>query len=214
MTGRRREHEEWRDVPGWEGTYEVSDLGRVRSVDRVAVDGRQIGGAPVPTRRASNGYLLLTLGSGTRQQTRQLHRLVMLAFKPGGARRYPQVRHRNGDKTDCRLSNLRWGTQAMNEQDKAENRNRGNRRGNRGRNEKGNREEIEGEGRQEGRGELSWTSRVSEPWTPAAPLSRADVSPAGDVLGVHGNPDSRSSPANVPEDPATCPRLSRGGDRP
>lgn len=194
--------ERWRAVPGWLGSYEVSDQGRVRSVDRVDATGRRVGGAPVPTRRARNGYLLVTLGT----RTVLLHRLVMLAFKPGGTRRYPQVRHVNGDKTDCRLCNLRWGTQAMNEQDKAENRNKENRR----RNRKGNRGGIERGNRQEGRGELVWTSRVSEPWTPAGPLSSGS---AGGVHGVHGNPDSRSSPADVPEDTPGCPRPRPGGDR-
>lgn len=106
--------EEWRAVPGHEGFYEVSDLGNVRSLDRIITDKRGFKlprrGKPLrPTPSGPMSYPNLKL----RGRTRYLHDLVTSAFigpKPPGQ----LVRHLNGITSDARLSNLAYGTYAEN----------------------------------------------------------------------------------------------------
>ena len=104
---------QWRAVPGWQGYYEVSDDGLVRSVKRP----RALG-APLKPAIDKDGYGRVTLsaGMGRRQQV-SVHRVVALAFigpRPEGQ----VVRHLNGDNTDNRAANLAYGTVKDNEADK------------------------------------------------------------------------------------------------
>lgn len=104
--------EEWRDIPGFEGRYQASNLGRIRSVDHIVV--RKVKGRVLRPRLRKSGYPVVTLSGGG---PKDVHRLVALAFhgqgKPG-----EQVRHLNGDRTDPRAENLAWGSQSENERDK------------------------------------------------------------------------------------------------
>lgn len=109
--------EEWRAVVGYEGFYEISDHGRIRSMTRY-VKGRH--GAPRIRRSrllrvsASNRrYPTITLGKFGVERTHLVHRLVAEAFIPRreGA---TMVNHKNGVKGDCRLENLEWVTPSDN----------------------------------------------------------------------------------------------------
>jgi hypothetical protein len=114
--------ETWKPVPGFEGRYEVSDFGRVRSLDRVTmrrfIDGT-VRGLPVHGRirvshAKASGHMALVLGKKTR---RYVHDLVLRAFigpPPVGC----ECRHLNGNPADNRLVNLAWGTRGRNVQDK------------------------------------------------------------------------------------------------
>jgi hypothetical protein len=111
--------EEWRPVPGYEGYYEVSDLGRVRGLDRYV---------PVPTgRRFQRGGVLVPAVDGANrrsvrlcldgvQATRRVYTLVLEAFV---GPRPPKMAacHADGDSLNDRLSNLRWGTWSSNTKD-------------------------------------------------------------------------------------------------
>ena len=113
--------EEWRPVVGYEGHYEVSDLGRVRALTRevrtcygtVRVQhGRVL--VPQNTRK---GHLKVTLcpGDGT-EQNRFVHVLVCEAFRgprPPGQ----ETRHLDGDPKNNALVNLKWGTRSENTKD-------------------------------------------------------------------------------------------------
>jgi hypothetical protein len=112
---------EWRPVVGYEGRYEVSDDGQVRSFGPAT--GQHGGGARGqrllkfwPHRKA--GYPMVTLyRAGQPRVSRTVHSLVLAAFvgpRPPGL----QTRHLNGVATDCRLTNLVYGTQSENEADK------------------------------------------------------------------------------------------------
>lgn len=98
--------ERWLPIPGYEGHYEVSDQGRVKSFKR--------GGERIMRDAAKYaGYrtVCLTLDHGRR--THQVHSLVLRAFVGAPPARYVGC-HNNGDPADNRLENLRWDTQASN----------------------------------------------------------------------------------------------------
>lgn len=108
--------ETWLPVPDYEGYYEISSEGNVRSL-RVGV-GKNIkpGIMMLNPGTAPNGYKVLRLSVNYVQQTVYVHDLVLLAFvgpKPKGLR----VRHLNDIKSDCSLTNLIYGTHRENMQD-------------------------------------------------------------------------------------------------
>lgn len=113
--------EEWRPVVGYEGYYEVSDQGRVRSIDRVVTrrDGRSrkaVGKVLRPGRFSKTEHLNVHLCRHGVSRTCAVHRLVMAAFIgpcPDGM----NVCHNNGVADDNRLENLRYDTSSANNLD-------------------------------------------------------------------------------------------------
>jgi transposase-like protein len=112
-------NENWRPIPGRDG-YEVSDLGRVRSVDRIGTrrlrDGRTVlanlKGRLLKRHVLGTGYLLVRLGQGQAY----VHHLVLEAFvgpRPAGH----QAAHGDGDRRNASLANLRWATPKENAAD-------------------------------------------------------------------------------------------------
>lgn len=101
--------EEWRPVVGYEGLYEVSNLGRVRSIDRIVIytDGRKRPYKGIETKQRTDvgGYKVVTLSRNQKMKIFKVHVLVWSAFngeKPNGM----QVNHKDEDKTNNRLENL------------------------------------------------------------------------------------------------------------
>lgn len=97
------DQEEWRPAPGWEGWYDVSNLGRVRRVRGVTA-GRIVSMRPLP-----NGYLTVALSRPGKAQTRAVHRLVALAFLgpcPPGM----EIDHKDNDRANPAASNLQYLT--------------------------------------------------------------------------------------------------------
>jgi hypothetical protein len=111
--------EVWKPVLGWEELYEASDIGRVRSLDRVT-------GGPFGSTRKTKGRILrpskvkgywhVCLKDKQRVKNEYVHRLVLLAFvgEPGPDQ---QGCHGDGDRLNNALSNLRWDTLAANKLD-------------------------------------------------------------------------------------------------
>lgn len=111
--------EEWRDCVGFEGLYQVSNLGKVRSLERFLSDGRKRKGQMMKTRVGAKGYVKVGLRDGVQQHTFNVHRLVAIAFIDGYAEG-KVVDHIDGDKTNNSVSNLRWVTQSVNNTNRRE----------------------------------------------------------------------------------------------
>ena len=118
--------ERWLPVVGYEGHYEVSDLGRVRSVarviTRVMADGSvQHQRRPEKIMRQSTHgdqwYARVTLCVDYQRKTVSVHTLVLEAFV-GPAPKNMECRHLDGNFLNARLENLEWGTHLENENDK------------------------------------------------------------------------------------------------
>lgn len=99
--------ERWLPVAGFEGYYEVSDQGRVRSVDRIDAMGRRKTGRVLRQHAQRSGYLNVHLSKDGVKKTARTHRLVAIAFIPNPSK-LPEVNHKNEDITDNRASNLEW----------------------------------------------------------------------------------------------------------
>lgn len=104
--------ENWKDVPGFEGFYQASDLGNVRSVPReiVTSDSRrwiQPGKRMTLGAHHKGGYRTVVLCRFNKPRAYLVHRLVALAFleNPDGL---PEVNHKDGDKAHNAVSNLEW----------------------------------------------------------------------------------------------------------
>ena len=114
--------ERWHPLPGWQGYYEVSDQGRVRSIDRVVTDknGRRMafaGRVMAPKFNRQSGYWFVILARPGVRLTRAIHVLVALAWigpRPEGM----EVRHGESGKSDNSLANLCYGTPKQNGEDK------------------------------------------------------------------------------------------------
>lgn len=113
--------ENWVPIPGYEGAYEVSDAGRVRSVSRVVVRGNgrthTVVGKIRSTKLMKKGHLAVTLILNGSLQTHTVHKLVLVAFVGRPSDPAMMCRHLNGDPSDNRLGNLRWGTASENQID-------------------------------------------------------------------------------------------------
>lgn len=92
--------EEWRDIPGYAGIYQVSNRGGVRRSDTLSP--RQLKPWSHP-----EGYLCVTLSQNGKRRKRLVHRLVAEAFNPNPEAK-PQINHLNGNKRDNRAENLEW----------------------------------------------------------------------------------------------------------
>ena len=114
-------NEEWRDIAGYEGFYQVSNLGGVRSLDR---EQRQLsrhgtmmtkmyrGTAITPTDNG-NGYMIVGLKKGGKRKSYYVHRLVADAFIPNPDC-CEQVNHKDYDKRNNSAANLEWVSQVEN----------------------------------------------------------------------------------------------------
>lgn len=91
--------ENWKDIPGYDGLYQASNLGRVKSSKGFFYKG-------TPDK---DGYMRVALIKDRKAKTLRIHRLICFAFLPNPENK-PQVNHKNGIRTDNRIENLEWCT--------------------------------------------------------------------------------------------------------
>lgn len=107
--------EDWRDINGFKGLYQVSNLGRVKSFDRMARGSnnskRLVRGRVLKMRTDKEGYHRVNLYKNGQAFNRHVHRLVAEAFIPGS---WETVDHINGVRNDNSVSNLRWASHTFN----------------------------------------------------------------------------------------------------
>lgn len=100
--------EVWKDIAGYEGLYQVSNKGNVRSLDH-AVGNRFYSGRSVKQRLDSYGYLIVTFFKKGTRKDYKVHRLVATTFI-SNPNNYPTVNHKNEIKTCNEVWNLEWMT--------------------------------------------------------------------------------------------------------
>src|SRR5688572_24881149 len=112
--------ERWLPIAGWEGYYEVSDHGRVRSLDRLAVrrQGKPAArrGRVMALQKTGAGHLIVRIQRNGHDWTVQVHVLVLTAFvgpRPPGL----VCRHLDGNPENNIPDNLAWGTSSQNKYD-------------------------------------------------------------------------------------------------
>lgn len=106
-------NEMWKDIPNYEGIYQVSNMGRFCSLTRTIIDtkGRKSikKATMLKTSFDKDGYIVVALYKYGKVKLCKAHRLVAQAFIPNECDK-PCVNHRNGVKCDNRVENLEWCT--------------------------------------------------------------------------------------------------------
>ena len=92
----------WKEIKDYEGLYQVSNLGRVKSSTKI-----------LKNRLSKRGYYIVTLYKNGKSTTKWVHRLVAEAFIPNPDN-LPQVNHKDEDKLNNRVDNLEWCTAKYN----------------------------------------------------------------------------------------------------
>jgi hypothetical protein len=118
---KENEMEEWNDIVGWEGYYQIGSLGGTKSLARIIDNGRG-GFRSVPESiiegTIKNAYRVVTLSGNGVKVKRKVHQLVLESFV-GPCPEGMEACHNDGNELNNSLSNLRWDTHANNMRDKA-----------------------------------------------------------------------------------------------
>ena len=102
----------WKDIEGWEGKYQVSNMGNVKSLERTVWNGRgyfKTSERILKPGKDRDGYLIVQLSKEGKVKACKVHRLVSQAFIPNPDN-LPQVNHIDENKENNHVDNLEWVT--------------------------------------------------------------------------------------------------------
>lgn len=97
----------WKDIPNYEGLYQVSNLGRIKSLKREANNQYCKDDTILKVRKHKNGYCFVALYKNGKSKEISIHRIVATSFLEN-SNNYPSINHINGNKEDNRIENLEW----------------------------------------------------------------------------------------------------------
>ena len=103
----------WKDIEGYEGLYQVSNLGRVKTLRRTFLNGRTTQEKILKLQLDRYGYKIVELSKSGKSKKFKVHRLVAIAFIPND-NDYKEINHINEIKSDNRVTNLEWCTRWYN----------------------------------------------------------------------------------------------------
>lgn len=106
--------EAWKDIAGYEGLYQVSNFGRVKSLGRIDRFNKKWDARILIPHCVGKNYLAVGLCKDGVVKSRRVHRLVAEAFIPNPQGK-PQVNHKDGNKGNNFASNLEWSTNSENQ---------------------------------------------------------------------------------------------------
>ena len=102
----------WKDIKGYEGLYQISNLGRVKSISRkinTFYGYRKTKEKILKSSYDKDGYLKITITNNWKHKTHKIHRLVAEAFIPNPDNK-PTINHIDGNKLNNSIDNLEWAT--------------------------------------------------------------------------------------------------------
>lgn len=105
--------EEWRDIKDYQGLYQISNFGRVKSLEKTDRLGRRYSEKLLSICDNGNGYKVVNLKVNGKQKTCTVHRLVATAFIPNPFR-LDEINHKDGDKSNNKVENLEWCNRSEN----------------------------------------------------------------------------------------------------
>ena len=98
----------WKDIPGWEGLYQISNYGRIKSYKQF-----ESGKIMSLVNKTGDYFSVVLQGNGRKQRSARVHRLVAEAFIPN-PEGLPEVNHIDGNKQNNSVDNLEWCSQSYN----------------------------------------------------------------------------------------------------
>ena len=107
--------EKWKDIKGYEGLYQVSNLGNIKSLNRTTniPNAKRIEKEKILKLNTRNGYYVINLRKNGKRISKQIHRLVAEAFIPNNDNK-PFVNHKDFNRLNNNIENLEWCTQKEN----------------------------------------------------------------------------------------------------
>jgi hypothetical protein len=113
-----QEKEIWKDIPGYEGLYQISNLGRVKSLDRIVTSKigvkKSVKGKIMKNCINGNQYSYVNLSLNKKFKSKKIHRLIAIVFIPNPENK-PCVNHKDGNKLNNSIDNLEWVTMGENQ---------------------------------------------------------------------------------------------------